>query len=153
MRNTYLTNSLRVPGKLEMLGDKIDLGKIDVPAYIMAAREDHLVLWNAAYLSRRILGGPSTFVLAASGHIAGSINPASKNRRSHWINDNSTSHTTAEEWLAGAVERVGSWWPHWVEWLGQRSGNKTSAPNTPGNAKYPEIEPAPGRYVKATAAQ
>jgi len=151
VRNTYLTNSLRVPGKLEMLGQKIDLGKIQVPAYIMAAREDHLVLWNAAYLSRKILGGPSTFVLAASGHIAGSINPASKNRRNHWVNDHSAANATAEEWLAGAAEKKGSWWPHWIEWLGRRSGKKIAAPKTPGNGRYREIEPAPGRYVKAKA--
>jgi polyhydroxyalkanoate synthase len=150
VRNMYLANSLRVPGKLEMLGEKIDLGKIDVPAYVMAAREDHLVLWNAAYLSRKVLGGPSTFVLAASGHIAGSINPASKNRRSHWVSDAPAS-ATAEEWLASATERKGSWWPNWVEWLGKRSGKKIAAPKQPGNATYREIEPAPGRYVKAKA--
>jgi polyhydroxyalkanoate synthase len=148
LRNTYLSNQLRLPGKLEMLGQKIDLGRLDMPAYIMAAREDHLVLWNGAYLSRRILGGPSTFVLAASGHIAGSINPASKNRRSYWVNDESASSMTAEEWLGGAVERKGSWWPHWIEWLGRRSGGKVEAPRRPGNARYRVIEPAPGRYVK-----
>lgn len=150
VRNMYLANSLRVPGKLEMLGEKIDLSKTDVPAYIMAAREDHLVLWNAAYLSRKVLGGPSTFVLAASGHIAGSINPASKNRRSHWVSDAPAS-ATAEEWLASATERKGSWWPNWIEWLGKRSGKKIAAPKHPGNATYREIEPAPGRYVKAKA--
>jgi polyhydroxyalkanoate synthase len=114
----------------------------------MAAREDHLVLWNGAYLSRRLLGGPTTFVLAASGHIAGSINPASKNRRNYWVNDSAKPGSTAEEWLAGAVERKGSWWPHWIEWLSQRSGRKVKAPRKPGNARYREIEPAPGRYVK-----
>jgi polyhydroxyalkanoate synthase len=150
VRNTYLTNNLRVPGKLTMLGEKIDLHKIDVPAYIMAAREDHLVLWHAAYLSRRILGGPSTFVLAASGHIAGSINPASKNRRNYWVNESSTPKTTAEEWLGGALERPGSWWPHWIEWLGQRSGGKIPAPKKPGSAKYRVGEPAPGSYVKVS---
>jgi len=150
VRNMYLANSLRVPGKLEMLGQKINLGKIDVPAYIMAAREDHLVLWHAAYLSRKVLGGRSTFVLAASGHIAGSINPASKNRRSHWVSDAPAS-ATAEEWLAGATERKGSWWPNWIEWLGKRSGAKVPAPPKPGNSTYREIEPAPGRYVKAKA--
>lgn len=151
LRNMYLSNNLRVPGKLEMLGEKIDLGKINVPSYIMAAREDHLVLWQAAYLSRKILGGPSTYALAASGHIAGSINPASKNRRNYWVNDGADEALTADEWLAGAVDQKGSWWPHWAEWLGQRSGRKIAAPKKPGNAKYKEIEPAPGRYVKAKA--
>jgi polyhydroxyalkanoate synthase len=134
-----------------MLGEKVDLGKINVPSYIMAAREDHLVLWTAAYLSRKILGGPTTFALAASGHIAGSINPASKNRRNYWVNDGADEALTADEWLAGAVDRKGSWWPHWAEWLGQRSGRKIAAPKKPGNATYKEIEPAPGAYVKAKA--
>jgi len=147
VRNMYLANSLRVPGKLRMLGEKVDLGKVDVPAYIMAAREDHLVLWHAAYLSRKVLGGPSTFVLAASGHIAGSINPASKNRRSYWVSD-APEGATAEEWLAGAAERKGSWWPNWIEWLAARSGKKVRAPKRPGNSTYREIEPAPGRYVR-----
>jgi polyhydroxyalkanoate synthase len=150
IRNTYLTNNLRVPGKLEMLGQKVDLGKIAVPSYIMAAREDHLVLWKAAYLSRKILGGPTTYTLAASGHIAGSINPASKNRRNYWVNDSEAS-LTPDEWLAGASERKGSWWPHWAEWLGQRSGKPVAPPKKPGNRNYKEIEPAPGRYVKARA--
>jgi len=150
IRNTYLSNQLRVPGKLEMLGEKIDLGKITVPAYIMAAREDHLVLWQAAYLSRKILGGPTTYTLAASGHIAGSINPASKNRRNYWINDAEGS-LTPDEWLAGASEKKGSWWPHWAEWLGARSGKQVAAPKKPGSRRYKEVEPAPGRYVKARA--
>jgi polyhydroxyalkanoate synthase len=114
----------------------------------MAAREDHLVLWNAAYLSRRILGGPTTFVLAASGHIAGSINPVSKNRRSYWVNESAGAETTAEEWLAGAAEKPRSWWPHWIEWLRRRSGKLVAAPKKPGSAKYKVVEPAPGRYVK-----
>jgi polyhydroxyalkanoate synthase len=151
VRNTYLTNALRVPGKLEMLGEKIDLHKITVPNYIMAAREDHLVLWQAAYLSRKILGGPSTFALAASGHIAGSINPASKNRRSYWVNDSEAS-LTPDEWVAGATEKKGSWWPNWAEWLVPRSGKQVAPPKKPGGKTYKEIEPAPGRYVKARAA-
>lgn len=150
VRNMYLNNSLRIPGKLTVLGEKIDLGKITVPSYLMAAREDHLVLWHAAYLSRQILGGPTTFTLAASGHIAGSINPASKNRRSYWTNDSSET-LTADEWVAGASEHKGSWWPHWTKWLAERSGKQIAAPKKAGNRNYKEIEPAPGRYVKAKA--
>ena len=150
VRNTYLTNRLRQPGRLVVLGEKIDLRKITVPAYIMAAREDHLVLWQAAYLSRDILGGPTSFTLAASGHIAGSINPASKNRRNYWVNDSEES-LTSDEWVAGASEKKGSWWPHWSEWLGKRSGKQVTPPKQPGNKNHKEIEPAPGRYVKARA--
>ncbi len=150
LRNLYLGNSLRVPGKLEMLGVKVDLHKIKVPSYLMAAREDHIVPWHGAYLSRKVLGGPTTFVLAASGHIAGSINPVSKNRRNYWVND-SDKVLTSDEWVAGATEKKGSWWSHWTEWLGQRSGKKVAPPKNPGSATYTEIEPAPGRYVKARA--
>jgi len=148
LRNMYLENNLRVPGKLEMLGVKVDLGKVDLPSYLLATREDHIVPWTSAYLVRELLGGESTFVLGASGHIAGAINPASKNRRSYWTSDSTAS--VPEEWLESASEHTGSWWLHWVEWLRQRSGDMVSARNKPGNAKYKVIEAAPGRYVKET---
>jgi len=148
LRNMYLENNLRVPGKLEMLGVKVDLGKVDVPAYLMAAREDHIVPWTSAYLVRQLLGGDTTFVLGASGHIAGAINPASKNRRSYWVSDSGAS--VPEEWLEAATEQKGSWWLHWVEWLRPKSGDMVAARNKPGNTKYKVIEPAPGRYVKET---
>ena len=137
-----------MPGKLEMLGVKVDMGKVDLPAYLLATREDHIVPWTSAYLVRQILGGETTFVLGASGHIAGAINPASKNRRSYWTSDSTAS--VPEEWLETAVEQKGSWWLHWAEWLKQRSGEQIAARNKPGNAKYKVIEAAPGRYVKET---
>jgi polyhydroxyalkanoate synthase len=149
LRNMYLENNLRVPGKLQMLGVKVDLGKVDVPAYLMAAREDHIVPWGSAYLARQLLGGETTFVLGASGHIAGAINPASKNKRSYWLSDSQAA--SAEEWLDAAQEHRGSWWLHWVEWLKPRSGKEVAARGRAGNAKYKPIEPAPGRYVKERA--
>ena len=148
LRNMYLENNLRVPGKLEMLGVKVDLGKVDVPAYLMAAREDHIVPWTSAYLVRQLLGGDTTFVLGASGHIAGAINPASKNRRSYWVSESGAA--VPEEWLEAATEQKGSWWLNWVEWLRPKSGDMVAARNKPGNTKYKVIEPAPGRYVKET---
>ncbi|WP_374265101.1 PHA/PHB synthase family protein [Zoogloea sp.] len=148
LRNMYLENNLRVPGKLEMLGVKVDMGKVDLPSYLLATREDHIVPWTSAYLVRQILGGESTFVLGASGHIAGAINPASKNRRSYWTSESKAS--VPEEWLATAAEQKGSWWLHWIEWLKPRSGSMVAARNKPGNAKYKVIEAAPGRYVKET---
>jgi polyhydroxyalkanoate synthase len=105
LRNMYLENNLRVPGKLEMLGVKVDLGKVDMPSYLLATREDHIVPWTSAYLVRQILGGESTFVLGASGHIAGAINPASKNRRSYWVSESAAS--VPEEWLETATEAEG----------------------------------------------
>ena len=84
----------------------------------------------------------------ASGHIAGAINPASKNRRSYWVSDSGAS--VPEEWLEAATEQKGSWWLNWVEWLRPKSGDMVAARNKPGNTKYKVIEPAPGRYVKET---
>jgi polyhydroxyalkanoate synthase len=148
MRNMYLENNLRVPGKLAMCGTTVDLGKLDMPVYLLATREDHIVPWHSAYQSTRILGGKIRFVLGASGHIAGVINPVSKNKRSYWVNEDVNSE--AEGWLAAAEERKGSWWADWAGWLKPLSGEQR-APRKPGNAKYKPIEPAPGRYVKERA--
>ncbi|NWG32163.1 MAG: class I poly(R)-hydroxyalkanoic acid synthase [Rhodocyclaceae bacterium] len=149
LRHLYLENSLRVPGKLEMCGVKADLGKVDMPHFILATREDHIVPWQSSYLGRRHLGGESTFVLGASGHIAGVINPAAKNKRSHWVNE---SHPPeAEDWLAGATEVPGSWWPRWADWLKRFAGGEIPARGRLGSRKHPPREPAPGRYVKEKA--
>jgi polyhydroxyalkanoate synthase len=150
LRNMYLENNLRVPGRLKMLGQKIDLGKVDAPAYLLAAREDHIVPWQSAYLARNLLGGETRFVLGASGHIAGAINPASKNRRSYWVNEAGCS--APDEWLDGAEEKPGSWWLDWIEWLRPRGGKQMNARGRLGSTKYEPIEPAPGRYVKEKAA-
>ncbi len=149
LRSMYLENNLRTPGKLRVLGEAVDLTKINVPTYLMGAREDHIVPWKGAYLSRAALGTDTTFVLGASGHIAGTINSASKNRRSYWTNDAKTGG--ADNWLAGAQENPGSWWRHWVVWLKDYSGKQIAARKTLGNAAYKVIEPAPGRYVKERA--
>ncbi|MCB1960792.1 MAG: class I poly(R)-hydroxyalkanoic acid synthase [Rhodocyclaceae bacterium] len=149
LRNMYLENNLRVPGKLKMLGEKIDLGKVDVPAYLLATREDHIVPWESAYLVRKLLGGETRFVLGASGHIAGAINPASKNRRSYWVGESECA--AAEEWLESAEEKPGSWWVDWMAWLKPRSGKEVAARGRLGSTKFEPIEPAPGRYVKEKA--
>jgi polyhydroxyalkanoate synthase len=149
LRNMYLENNLRVPGKLTMGGVKADLGKVDMPTFILANREDHIVPWKTSYLGRGLLGGQTTFVLGASGHIAGVINPAAKNKRSHWINDIKVADP--EEWLAGATEVPGSWWPRWAEWLKQYAGGELAARGRLGSKANPPSEPAPGRYVKERA--
>ena len=146
LRNTYLENNLRVPGKLQMCGVPVDLGAIDMPAYVLAAREDHIVPWRTAYATTELLGGPLRFVLAASGHIAGVINPAARNKRNFWTSD--ALQPAANAWLDGAAAQPGSWWPHWTAWLADFSGPRIAAPIAPGNATYPPLEPAPGRYVK-----
>ena len=148
MRNLYLDNSLRVPGKLEMCGQRIDLGALAMPVYVLATREDHIVPWKSAYETTRILGGEARFVLGASGHIAGAINPASKNKRNYWVNDD--VKIDAEGWLTAAEERPGSWWTDWAAWLKPHAGESRAA-RRPGNAKYKPIEPAPGRYVRQRA--
>ncbi len=146
LRNTYLENNLRVPGKVTACGVPVDLGKIRLPTYILATREDHIVPWQTSYLSTQLLKGELRFVLGASGHVAGVVNPAAKNRRSYWLNERLPG--PAVEWFAGATEHAGSWWAHWDRWLAGHAGEMVAAPRQPGNASYPPIEDAPGRYVK-----
>jgi polyhydroxyalkanoate synthase subunit PhaC len=146
LRNMYLENNLRVADRLTMCGSQVDLGRIDMPSYVLATQEDHIVPWRAAYRSTQLLGGKSQFVLGASGHIAGVINPASKNKRSYWIDG--TLGDDAEQWLATAQSVPGSWWTHWMKWLKAHGGKAVPARTRLGNAKYKPIEPAPGRYVK-----
>lgn len=153
LRNMYLENSLKVPGKLAVAGEKIDLTKIDTPTFIYASREDHIVPWSSAYASTALLNpkkpGRNRFILGASGHIAGVINPPAKKKRSYWVNDDAKAN--AEEWLRGAVENPGSWWPEWSDFLSKNAGKQVAAPKKFGNAKYQPIEAAPGRYVKVKA--
>lgn len=149
LRNMYLENNLKQPERLTMCGTTVDLGKIDMPSYVLATREDHIVPWHSAYLTTQLVGGKSQFVLGASGHIAGVINPAAKNKRSYWTGGKQGADPN--QWLAGSSETPGSWWSHWSEWLAQMGGDKVAAREKLGNNKYPEIEPAPGRYVKARA--
>ncbi len=150
LRNLYLENNLRVPGKLEMCGVHADLGRLDMPAFIYGSREDHIVPWKTAYLSRGLLSGPTRFVLGASGHIAGVINPPAKMKRSHWAGESSA--TSPDEWFAAAEEHQGSWWPVWAEWLAGFSGKSRAARSKLGNKHYLPIEAAPGRYVREKAA-
>ena len=149
LRHTYLQDELKVPGKLTVCNAPVDLGAIDVPTYIYGSREDHIVPWMAAYASTALLKNKLRFVLGASGHIAGVINPPAKKKRSHWTND--ALPESAHEWLAGAQEHPGSWWPDWMAWLGKHAGQKRAASDTLGNAHYPPVEPAPGRYVRQRA--
>ena len=149
LRNTYLENKLITPGAVEVCGEKIDFNKVDIPVYIYGSREDHIVPIEGAYASTQVLPGEKRFVMGASGHIAGVINPVKKNKRSYWTNDElPASH---EDWLAGATEHPGSWWADWSGWLEQQGGKLVMAPKRYGSTKYKEIEPAPGRYVKAKA--
>ncbi len=153
LRNTYLENSLRVPGKLNVAGSPVDLGKIDAPVFIYGSREDHIVPWQAAFASATILNpkkkSRNRFILGASGHIAGVINPASKNKRNYWVNDKIPAD--AQAWFDDATECPGSWWPEWADFLSEHGGKMVKAPIKAGAVGYSEIESAPGRYVKVRA--
>lgn len=146
LRNMYLENNLRCPGKLMSCEVPVDLGRIGLPAYVLATREDHIVPWKTAYASVELLGPRTQFVLGASGHVAGIVNPASRNRRHYWTNANPAA--SAEEWLDNATQHAGSWWPHWTAWLRKHAGKRVPAPAAAGGNGYSVIEPAPGRYVK-----
>lgn len=153
LRNTYLENKLKVPRALTVAGNPVDLGAIKAPAFIYGSREDHIVPWQAAFASTRLLNpkqpDQNIFVLGASGHIAGVVNPPAKKKRSYWVS--AATARTADEWLAKATEHPGSWWPVWAEFLAKHAGKMVKAPVKPGSAAYPEIEAAPGRYVKVRA--
>jgi polyhydroxyalkanoate synthase subunit PhaC len=166
LRHMYLQNELRQPGALTCLGEKVDLRKIKCPVFIYASREDHIVPWESAYMSTQLLEGEKTFVLGASGHIAGVINPAAKNKRSHWVSPQAAKKTLGkakgsssdvsfpanhETWFAQAQEHPGSWWPVWSQWLGGFKGGEVSAAKKLGSSKYQPSEAAPGRYVKVRA--
>jgi polyhydroxyalkanoate synthase len=173
LRNMYLEDKLKQPGQLTVCGVPVDLGRIDAPVFIYGSKEDHIVPWQAAFASVNLLNpkkpGANRFVLGASGHIAGVINPASKNKRSYWANEagekdekgekngkngkkeKNTGPRTAEDWFAGAQELKGSWWPEWARFLQENGGAEVPAPAQPGNAQYLPTEPAPGRYVKVRA--
>ena len=119
---------------------------MDTPTYLYASREDHIVPWEGAYKSTQILKGDLRFVLGASGHIAGVVNHPAKKKRCFWTNENLPE--SSDEWFAGAQEHAGSWWTDWTQWLKKHAGKQVAAPKVAGNASYPVIEAAPGRYVK-----
>ena len=145
-RNTYLENNIKDPGKTTQCGVPVDLSKIKVPVYLLASREDHIVPWKTAYLTKDLIGGDARFVLAASGHVAGVINPPARNKRSHWLNDDLVSDP--QGWFDTAQQKQGSWWPDWDAWMKQHTNGTIPAQARQGNEQYPPIEPAPGRYVR-----
>jgi polyhydroxyalkanoate synthase len=153
LRNTYLENRMKEPGAVSVCGTPLDFRQLDMPTFIYGSREDHIVPWDSAYASTRLVSGPKMFVMGASGHIAGVINPPAKNKRSFWRSAPGTDPlpSASEQWLQGAQEQAGSWWPTWAGWLEVHSGDWVAAPAQPGGGQYRATEPAPGRYVKRRA--
>jgi len=149
LRNTYQDNKLAQPDALTMCGVPVSLKRVRLPTFVFAAREDHIVPWRGGYQSARTLGGKVKFVLGASGHIAGTINPASKGKRSYWVNDKLGE--SAEQWFNEAKEMPGSWWSEWMKWLKPHGGRMVAARKKLGSAKRKPIEPAPGRYARERA--
>ncbi len=148
IKEMYKNNALSKPGRLKLDGVPIDLGKVTVPVYIFAARGDHIAPWRSCYPGTQLFGGPKRFVLSASGHIAGVINPPAAKKYSYWTNPELPP--TPEEWLEGAELYEGSWWPDQARWLGERGGPKVPA-RQPGDGPLQPIEDAPGSYVRERA--
>ncbi|MCS2608909.1 class I poly(R)-hydroxyalkanoic acid synthase [Halomonas dongshanensis] len=151
LRNMYLENRLVEPDGLEIDGVKIDLRRIETPSYFVSTKEDHIAKWNSTYYGALLPKGPVTFVLGASGHIAGIVNPPHKNKYGYWTNAALPDEPT--QWQEGATFNEGSWWPHWQAWItdnGYADPAAMVAARTPGSGKLAVIEPAPGRYVRQT---
>jgi polyhydroxyalkanoate synthase len=144
LRRFYRENAL-ARGDFSLHGVKLDLSKVETPIFVQASREDHIAPYRSVYKGSKLFGGPVTFVMAGSGHIAGVINAPAANKYQHWTNDHRPA--TAEAWMGGAVEHPGSWWPYWSRWLAGRSGGKVLA-RDPAKGKLKPIEDAPGRFVK-----
>ncbi len=145
LRNTYVENNLVHPGKVELKGERLDLGRIKLDTYAVGAEKDHIVPWDAAWRVTQLLGGEVRYVLASSGHIAGIINPPG-GKGIYWTTEPGAAHATAEEWKAATKKHDGSWWSDWTAWLGERSGAMAAPPPMGGNS-HPPMEDAPGTYV------
>ncbi|HWB50267.1 MAG TPA: class I poly(R)-hydroxyalkanoic acid synthase [Stellaceae bacterium] len=149
LRKMYQQNLLSKPGGITLGGVKIDLRKVKTPAFILSTREDHIAPWRSTYAATQLYSGPVKFVLAASGHIAGVVNPpGARSKYGHWTN--ATNPPAADAWLAGATEHQGSWWPLWQQWVSPHAGGRVPARH-PGDGELQPLEDAPGSYVKLRA--
>lgn len=148
LRQFYHENNLS-RGRLEIAGKTLDLGKVDMPIYELAAREDHIAPPGSVYTGARMFGGDAVrYVLAGSGHIAGVVNHPGRNKYQFWTNAAGLEPETYEDWLEGVDEHQGSWWPDWIAWLRQQSGKQVEARVPGAHPDYPAIEDAPGSYVR-----
>ncbi|MBL8556228.1 MAG: class I poly(R)-hydroxyalkanoic acid synthase [Phenylobacterium sp.] len=143
LRRFYGENAM-ARGELTLDGVQIDLSKVKVPIYVQSSKEDHIAPARSVYKGARLFGGPTTFTMAGSGHIAGVINAPVAKKYQHWTNG--ALPASLEEWQAGAVEHPGSWWPHWAQWLQARSGKLIPA-RDPAKGPLKPLGDAPGEYV------
>ena len=148
LRNMYQENLLVKPGGISLDGVPIELRKIKTPSFLLSTREDHIAPWRSTYAATQLYRGPVRFVLSASGHIAGVVNPPG-GKYGHWENDGNPP--TPEEWLATATAYPDSWWPTWEGWISQYAGGEVPA-RQPGDGRLKPLEDAPGSYVKVRAA-
>jgi polyhydroxyalkanoate synthase len=146
LNKMYLENCLAKPEGLTICGEKIDLGKIKIPCYFLSAIEDHIAPWKGTFKATETFGSNIEFVLGGSGHVAGVINPAWKNRRNYWTKGEQGKGP--DHWLETAENNEGSWWTHWADWVRRRAGKKIDAPTEYGDKDHPVIEAAPGSYVR-----
>ncbi len=146
LRKMYLENRLREPGGITITGTPIDICDIDIPVYFLSTQDDHIAPWKSTYAGAKLLSGPVHFVLGASGHIAGVINPPAANKYHYWTNRQNPLPDSAEQWLDSAVENDGSWWTDWASWVAQQSREKVPA-RRPVDGELEVIEDAPGSYV------
>jgi len=142
--NMYVRNALAA-GKLSHRGVPIELGAVKNDAYAVASVEDHIAPWRSVYAMTQSFGGSVTFRLGHSGHIAGIINPPGATKGNYWKGD--VNLPSADEWFARATKCPGSWWPDWLAWIAERSGDRVPAPVQAGSPAYPTLGPAPGTYV------
>jgi len=149
LRNMYLQNRLREPGGITLANVPIDLRRIDVPVYFLSTLDDHIAPWQSTFAGTKLVSGPVRFVVGASGHVAGVINPPSANKYGYWTNDQMKQEPDA--WLKGATYQDGSWWSDWAEWIAEFGDGKVPA-RKPGDGKLAPIEHAPGSYVAVRAA-
>ena len=140
-----LVDQMARPGGVTVLGTPIDLAKVEADSFHVAGYTDHITPWRAAYSSTQVLGGGKELAVVKSGHIQSFVNPAAKSRYDYW--EGPPASSDPDQWLAGATEHHGSWWPQWIEWLTARSGQEKKPAGALGNRKYPPLGPAPGTYV------
>ncbi len=145
LRNCYLNNALS-NGKMTVADVPLDLKKVKIPIYNLATREDHIAPAKSVLLGSQFFGGPVRFVLSGSGHIAGVVNPVSKNKYQYWTGPNPFG-SDVDAWLEKATEHPGSWWPDWLDWIRQQNDERVWA-RQPGGGKLPPLEDAPGSYVR-----